>query len=1018
VVSGHGWRRGVVLRGAVLACTVLAWCPSSFALNPSLDISQYAHASWKNSDGFAKGEIVSLAQTPDGYLWIGSEFGLLRFDGVRIIPWQPPTGQSLPSRSIRSLLAARDGTLWIGTLNGLASLKDGRLTQYHELAGTGINALVEGRDETVWIGGLMRSTGRLCAAHRGSVQCSGGNEDSLRGAVVSLYEEPGGTLWVGVTTGLWRWNPGPPIFHELSAGLGTLQAFARGDHGEILVGSNSGIWQLAAGLQAPFRLPGLARVDTGKLLRDRDGGLWVGTRGRGLLHLHRGRTDVFAQSDGLSGDSINRLFEDREGNIWVATTNGLDRFRELAVATISTKQGLSTVAVGSVQATSDGSVWLGTRDGLNRWKDGEITTYGTGNARARRGVNASTRSNDGPVARFDVVQAPFESASGRIWAATLQGIDYLANDRLIPVKGVPGGVVNAIVEDKAGDLWIANLEHGLVRLSLSNYDVQQIPWARLGLDPRAVHLIADHVQGGLWLGSIQGGIAYFADGQIRASYAAADGLGEGSINDFQWDQDGALWVATEGGLSRLKNGRFATLSSKSGLPCDTVHWLIKDDTDSAWLYLACGLVRIAQGELNTWATDPTRTIHPTVFDASDGVRLHPFLTSNYSPRVAKSSDGRLWFVSGDGVSVLDPRHLPFNNLPPPVHIEQVIADRKPYDMAVGGIQLPALIRDLQIDYTALSLVAPEKNRFRVKLEGWDREWQDVGTRRQAYYGNLPPRTYRFRVIASNNSGVWNETGAALDFSIAPAYYQTGWFRTLAVVTSLSLLWSAYRIRLRVIERHQAEITALNESLMKAQEQERTRIAGELHDGVMQQISALSLMLGTARRKIHSDVEAKAEIRDVQKKLIQVGTEVRQLSHDLHPASLKDGGLPDALRAYCDEFSRVRRVSVSCDADNAVRELSRGAALALYRIAQEALGNVATHGAATHVDVRLTRSNGRVSLTVSDDGKGFDPDQIASGGLGLINMRERTRQLNGTFALDSEPGRGTTVRVTIPFRRAA
>jgi len=309
-------------------------------------------------------------------------------------------------------------------------------------------------------------------------------------------------------------------------------------------------------------------------------------------------------------------------------------------------------------------------------------------------------------------------------------------------------------------------------------------------------------------------------------------------------------------------------------------------------------------------------------------------------------------------------------------------------------------------------------RFRYKLEGWDRDWEDVGTRRQAFYNNLPPRSYRFRVIASNNSGVWNETGAALDFSIAPAYYQTAWFRTLAFVMFLSLLWSAYRIRLRVIERHQAEITALNEGLMKAQEQERTRIAGELHDGVMQQLSALSLMLGTARRKIPSDVEAKAEIRDVQKKLIQVGTEVRQLSHNLHPSSLKDRGLPEALRAYCREFSRVHGVSVSCEADDSVGELSRGAALALYRIAQEAMGNAVTHGAARHLDVRLTRSNGVVALTVSDDGKGFDPNRIGtSGGLGLINMRERARQLSGTFELDSEPGRGTTVRVTIPFRPA-
>jgi len=456
---------------------------------------------------------------------------------------------------------------------------------------------------------------------------------------------------------------------------------------------------------------------------------------------------------------------------------------------------------------------------------------------------------------------------------------------------------------------------------------------------------------------------------------------------------------------------------------------MEDDAHSLWLYMACGLVRIARPELDAWAaamektranneTDARPTIHPTVLNSSDGVMTQAF-PSGFSPVVAKSSDGRLWFLPGDGVSVIDPGHLPFNQLPPPVHIEQITADRKTHDTTSEGrpnLRLPPLTRDVQIDYTALSLVAPEKNRFKVKLDGRDREWQDVGNRRQAFYSDLPPRNYRFLVIASNNSGVWNETGAALDFSVAPAYYQTAWFRTLAVATFLSLLWAAYRIRLRVVERHQAEITALNESLMKAQEQERMRIASELHDGVMQQISALSLVLGTGKRQ--PEAEAKKAMADVQRKLIEVGKEVRQLSHNLHPPTLKDAGLPEALRGYCEEFSGARNIPVSCHAEDSVQDLSRGAALALYRIAQEAMGNAVTHGAAQHVDVRLARSNGLVALTVTDDGKGFDANRIGGvRGLGLINMRERARQLNGTFELSSEPGQGTTVRVTIPFRRA-
>jgi len=241
--------------------------------------------------------------------------------------------------------------------------------------------------------------------------------------------------------------------------------------------------------------------------------------------------------------------------------------------------------------------------------------------------------------------------------------------------------------------------------------------------------------------------------------------------------------------------------------------------------MPCGLVRVERSDVDMWARDAKRTIQTTVFDSSDGVRNIARISTG-SPHVARSTDGKLWFATVDGVSVVDPHHLPFNKFPPSVHIEQFTADRKTYGgdaIADGHTRLPALTRDLQIDYTALSLVTPEKNKFRIRLEWWDQDWHDVGTRRQAFYSNLPPRNYRFRVMASNNSGVWNETGAALDFAIAPAYYQTAWFRTLAVVMFLSLLWAAYRIRLRVVERHQAEITALNESLMKAQEQERTHI---------------------------------------------------------------------------------------------------------------------------------------------------------------------------------------------------
>ncbi len=401
---------------------------------------------------------------------------------------------------------------------------------------------------------------------------------------------------------------------------------------------------------------------------------------------------------------------------------------------------------------------------------------------------------------------------------------------------------------------------------------------------------------------------------------------------------------------------------------------------------------------------------------------------SFGPRVSKAPDGKIWFTHRDGVTLIDPRHLPHNDLPPPVHVEQITADGKVYDAPAAGtgrLRLPARVRDLDIDYTALSLVVPEKVRFKVKLEGQDKDGRELVNRRHVNYTNLPPKDYRFLVKASNNSGVWNEQGAFLEFTIPPAFYQTAWFRGLCVVAAAAALFAVYRIRVgvlerhqRLLERHQTEITMLNVRLMKAQEEERTRIAGELHDGVLQQLTTMSLNLGTVKYQVPPDSPAKTEIASVQNKMKQLGTEIRQLSHELHPASLHEAALAEALPAYCGEFSKTRGIPVSCEVDSDAKELSRGSALALYRIAQEALGNVAKHSRAKQVHVRLVRADGRVRLTVTDDGVGFVPGRAGdAGGVGLVNMRERLRQLNGTLELESQPGRGTTIRAEVPFRPA-
>ena len=571
--------------------------------------------------------------------------------------------------------------------------------------------------------------------------------------------------------------------------------------------------------------------------------------------------------------------------------------------------------------------------------------------------------------------------------------------------------------DKAGNLWLADLTRGLVQLRDGRI-VRQIPWTSLGHKRGASALAADPAGGGLWLGFADGGLVYFRDGQISASYTSRDGLGQGGINSLQLETDGTLWAATEDGFSRLKNGQVATMTGKNGLPCDGVLWSMEDDAQSFWLYTDCGLLRIARSELDAWASDPNRTVRSAVFDSSDGVHKRGE-NPNYSPSVVKSPDGRIWFTTYDGISmVVDPQHMPFNRLPPPVHIERITADRKTYQTA-SSLHLPALVRDIEIDYTAVSLVAPEKIRFKYMLEGRDRDWQDVGDRRQVFYTNLPPRSYRFRVIACNNSGVWNETGASIEFSIAPAYYQRVWFRLLCVVAFLVVLWALYQRRLHIIRRQYA-------AGLEATVGERMRVARELHDTLLQSFQGAIFQFQAARklllRKEANAMEALDEAIQATEEAIQEG---RSAIRDLRPEPAAQRDLPELLNAVDGELATAHGVNGHAPNYRVVvegkrQDLSPMLQDEVYRISREVIRNAFTHAAASHIEVEIRYDQDQLRMRVRDDGKGIDPKVLAggqSGHFGIPGMRERAERIGARLDFWSEVGAGTEVELTVPAAMA-
>ncbi|MGM9486449.1 two-component regulator propeller domain-containing protein [Ideonella sp. YS5] len=994
--------------GLLLAAALLASPPAAVALDPPLQVAQYTHTSWTARDGAVLGLVFAMAQTPDGYLWIAGSFGLFRFDGLRFERWQPPDGQLLPSGPY-SLLASRDGTLWIGTYSGLSSWDGKKFVYRHPQIGEGrfVTSLLEDRDGTVWAG-VLGKRGELCAIRAGQVDCRA-PEGGFGAFVWSLAQDRSGALWVGAESGVWRWSPGEPRRYAIPGPrMGDMTTTA---DGQVLAGiQRGGILQPAGDRLVPYRFRRAGKPDdwladdevmSNKLLRDRDGGLWIGTTSAGIIHVKDGQADTFTRADGLSGNITCSLFEDREGNIWFGSEKGLDRFRKLPVTILSTRQGLPDEVTRSVVATRDGSVWVGTGNGLARWKDdGTLQVY-----RERDGLPASQ------------VRSQYQDADGRLWVNTARGLAYFANERFVAVDGGPSDHVHAMGGDAAGNLWVSG-NKGLARLHKGQL-VDNVAWADLGLPEEPQGILAD--KGGLWLSFWGAGLAFLKDGKVQATYTPAQGLGAGQVTGLRVDEKGALWAATgKGGLSRIQDGRVTTLSAANGLPCNAIHWSQQDDNGSLWMYTECGLLRVSHDDLAAWIADPNHGVTPKLWGAADGVRLTVTPPAYYNPDVAKGPHGKFWFVGAGEVQIVDPYHMPSNPVPPPVHIETLVADHQNHPVA-NGLRLPALSRDITIEFAALTLADPKSTRFRYRLEGHDNDWQEAVDRRLATYTNLPPGHYRFRVKAANNSGVWNEEGAQLDFSILPAFYQTTWFRVACAVAFIGLAWGGFQLWLHMrIRRLHREF----EATLEARVAERTRIARDLHDTLLQRFHGPLLELQAVLNLLPDRPrESKQILTRAVDHVAEAITEGRDTVQALRTSVLETNNLSGALRELAENLAHEsgHAASAHVEVHGTPQLLHPIVRDETFRIAGEALRNAFRHADAKRIDVEIRYDPHLLCVRVRDDGKGIDPEVLSrgekEGHFGLGGMHERAKLAGGKLAVRSGPGAGTEVEFSAPGSQA-
>ena len=980
---------------ALLVAFVLCAAGGAVAADYVAKLTQYAHVSWRVQDGDLGGAANTIAQTRDGYIWVATSAGLERYDGVRFRHWKLPTEQPL-----FGLLASRDGSLWASQDGRIFHLHDGVTDELVDSVAR-YNGLFEDSAGVVWVGRSRGHDGKggLCQVGRPPFRCFGASDGQpcLFGSSVS--QDTHGVYWVGSDVGACQWRPGQAKVTAPAAdnmrNLTGVVAFSPEPDGSMLAGftrsgPHLGLQRITTSGASPFIAGDLngETLAVRSLLRDREGTLWIGTT-RGLYHVVNGKDDHVGRADGLSGDAVDGLYEDREGDIWVATAGGVDKFRRQPLTALTTREGLTADQVYSVVARRDGSIWMGSGEGLDILRNGAITHIGPAEGLPGQAVSSMA-----------------EDHAGRFWAGVDNDLAWFDGKSFHIVRKPNGdklGVMVTLAEDAHSDVWTmsAGNPYRLYRIRGGKFlDEVQLPAHK---NPVALASSAD---GAIWIADNLANLYIYRDGPPTIIAHAPKATTGRNLTILPNDE--AVLTSRTGVWSWAK-GRWTLVDTSRGMPCSGANSVIRDAKGFLWIRTQCGMVVMASSELARVADDPRAKVKLLLLDAADGAQ--PGFPT-FRPASTGSPDGRLWFATNGPLLTVDPATLSSNALPPPVHVEQIVADHQIY--APGkDVRFPPRTRDVEIDYAGLSLVAPQKTRFRYRLSGIDRDWQDVETRRAAFYMNLKPGHYVFQVIASNNDGVWNKTGDTVAFSIKPAYYQTVWFQALVLFLLLALAAFAVRLRLRAVT-HEIE------TRMSARQAERVRIARELHDTLLQGFQGLIVRFQVVADAIPAGQPAKPMMEAVLDRADEILVQGRDRVRDLR--SEEDGGSPflKALEDVAFTLERDGCPPIDVQLSGPTRPLAAETQQEFVAIAREALTNACRHADARAITCRLDYTASHVRLVVEDDGVGIDETVLQAGGRsghwGLTGMRERARQAGAALRV-RRLSPGTRVEISLNTRLA-
>ncbi len=996
----------LLLSAAALLCGGM---PLYAQTRPLSEPPAFALDQWTSRDGLPQNSVTAIAQTPDGYLWIGTFGGLARFDGTTFVPVERTDRAGRHVDRVLAIVAARDSSVWIGTETGLLRYWRGEFITPPvavELGEHAIAAMHEDRSGAIWLGtvnaGLARIQGERLEWFRAVER-----QPLLH--VTGIHEDPDGTLWINagerfvtfeggvLTTARWRTRPTPNVTNVLLREPDGARWFARSDGIVRARGATTRVFGAADNVRRPAGM-----------VQDPGGGYWLTTSNDGAFFFQPdgGRAQQYGLPDGRAHYRVRASLVDAEGQVWFGTdADGLLRARRSLFRTYTQANGLTHDVITAVFADARGTVWVGTNCfGLNALD------------RERRTVHVHKPRRSGDPDGDPCVFALTENPAGVLWAGTWGGgLTRIEGGRETRLKHVPGlgdSVILALFTDRAGTTWVGTQSAGLG--ALRDGVIQATYTTAEGLAHNNVRAMYQSRDGALWIATL-GGLSRLHDGRLT-SFTAADGLSAEHVRAIHEDADGNLWIGTHGGgLNRLRDGAFRAIAQRDGLAEDVVSRIFEDDHGRIWLAGNRGISRVARAELVAFAEGRATRVHAVLYGEADGLRSAE-TNGGFHPAGWQDADGRIWYPTVQGVAMVDPARVPSRERPPTVAIEAVAVDGVTRDAKVPLLVGPGR-PNLEFRYTALSLSGPQHLTFRYRLEGFDPDWVVAGTRRVAYYPRLPAGRYRFLVTAANRDGVWNDAGASLPLRVRPPLWNAMWFRLTAVAVVIALAVALLRRREAGVRSRRAAQEAFARELIASQEQERRRIAGELHDGLGQDLLVVKNRALLALKGDGLHAPAREQLRLIDEIATRSLETVRGLAHHLTPYQLDHLGLSAALRSMITGAAEAASLQFDVTIEPVDGLLPGEHEINLYRIVQEAVSNIVRHAGANSASVHVRHDGGTIVMTIRDDGRGFALPRDSAGrlklGFGLSGMAERARILGGRIDFVSSPGRGTRIEVVAP-----